>query len=659
MCLDGSGDKLQINPNLCIGCGRCIETCSHGARHIVDDAPRFFDELKKGAKVVAIVAPAIATFFPGRYLNFNGYLKSLGVEAVFDVSFGAELTVFSYIEHMKSNNPKMLIAQPCPAIVNFIQIYRPKLLPYLAPVDSPMLHTAKMIREYYPQYRDHKVVVVSPCIAKRREFDEAGLVDYNVTMLTLKNSMEEQGLNVGSFPRVEYAGPIAERAVRFSSPGGLLETAERFSPSIGRRSVKIEGCHAVYPYLEEISEALDSGVELPPLIDCLNCEKGCNGGPGTGNSKMPMIMLESQTRERSNRLEEYHKTRGKFARKKYHKLVSQYWRRGLYSRSYRNYSGNNDLKQPTAAQLNEVFRSMKKLNQEFYDCTSCGYGSCKAMATAIFNNLNRPENCSHYNLDLLREEKQKMTEMGQLKEHISVALGLIRGINDMVNALNAKVGLQAAAVNDSRIITETMISSLRSTSDLSRQKLGVVEELIADADQGKQSMTETIQSVRDISQSVDDIASAIKIISGIASDTNLLAMNAAIEAAHAGEMGQGFAVVAGEIRRLSETTRKNSQSISRTLSGIIGGIGITSKRSADTDGLISGMAEKISGFAGTMSEFINTLSELSASSVEITSSLTSLRELTFAVETSYAEMLSMTSRLQENTRELAELSRKQ
>ena len=49
------------------------------------------------------MAPAIASNFPDTYLNINGWLRSLGVEAVFDVSFGAELTVKSYLEHIKAN----------------------------------------------------------------------------------------------------------------------------------------------------------------------------------------------------------------------------------------------------------------------------------------------------------------------------------------------------------------------------------------------------------------------------------------------------------------------------------------------------------------------------------------------------------------------------
>jgi len=237
-CMDGSGEKLNINHDLCIGCGNCIAYCTHDARDVIDDTSRFFNDIKRGEKMVAVVAPAIASVFPNQYLNFNGWLKSIGIDASFDVSFGAELTVVSYIEYINEKKPRMVIAQPCPAIVSYIEINHPNLIPYLAPAHSPMLHTIKMIHEYYPQYRNHKRAVISPCAAKRREFDETGLGDYNVTMLALRRYFEENRINLGTFPKLEYASEHAERAVRFSSPGGLLDTVERFLPGFRRRTHK-------------------------------------------------------------------------------------------------------------------------------------------------------------------------------------------------------------------------------------------------------------------------------------------------------------------------------------------------------------------------------------------------------------------------------------
>lgn len=117
--------------------------------------------------MVAIAAPAVAATFPDQELNLNGYLATLGVEAVFDVSFGAELTVRTYLDYIESANPDLVIAQPCPAIVTYIETHQPELIPFLAPADSPMLHTIKLIREYYPRYARHRVMVISPGSALR------------------------------------------------------------------------------------------------------------------------------------------------------------------------------------------------------------------------------------------------------------------------------------------------------------------------------------------------------------------------------------------------------------------------------------------------------------------------------------------------------------
>jgi len=659
-CMDGSGEKLLIKHDLCIGCGNCIIVCSHKARHLIDDTPKFFEALKHREKMIAVVAPAIASVFPERYLNFNGWLKSLGVEAFFDVSFGAELTVISYLDHIKENKPRTVIAQPCPAIVSFIQIYHPELLPYLAPADSPMLHTVRMIRHYYPQYSNYKIAMISPCIAKRREFDETKLGDYNVTMISLKDYISEHRINITSFPQVEYVGPHAERAVGFSTPGGLLDTAERFVPGMRRRTHKSEGIHTIYPYLEETVELLKTDIELPLLVDCLNCEKGCNGGPGTGNSRVPTAILENPIRKRRHKLEEYHgHEKGEWVYKKYHKVLDKYWEKNLYNRKYEDLSGNNFIKKPTEAELYGIYKKLKKLAQDdLYDCTACGYGSCKTMATAIFNNLNKPANCAHYTLALLAEEMKVEELLHVLTEHIKSASELIDGINTIVHDLSDSIEMQSRSVTESSKKTEIMVHSLKSTSAMSISKQEAIKELLQNAAQGKESMKETIESVQGISQSVDGIASAIKIISAIAANTNLLSMNAAIEAAHAGEAGKGFAVVANEIRRLSESTRENSRNIAQTLKSIIEGIAVTSKQSSDTDARITEMSVEISDFAETMTSFINTFNELSSESNEITRVLESLTAQSNDVKNVYDKMLRMTEQLRVSLHELTDIAKK-
>jgi methyl-accepting chemotaxis protein len=315
------------------------------------------------------------------------------------------------------------------------------------------------------------------------------------------------------------------------------------------------------------------------------------------------------------------------------------------------------LRHPSEAELTEIYRKMKKFDKShLYDCGACGYGSCKGMSTAIFNGINRPENCAHYTLAVLKEKKDTEELNRMLHEHIGYATEILEGINSLVDELHTVIDLQAEAVDRSSAITSEMITAIKDTSKASIEKQEDIRELIENAEQSQESMQGTIKSVQDISQSVGGIAQAIKIISAIAANTNLLSMNAAIEAAHAGDAGKGFAVVSGEIRRLSQTTRENSQNISRTLKSIINGISVTSKQSGDTNGRITEMSKEIHGIAETMTNLINTLSELSTGSDEITAALKNLRNQSSVMKTNYAEILTKTNQLHTTMLELTNLS---
>jgi iron only hydrogenase large subunit-like protein len=398
---DGSDKVVHVNHNLCIGCGQCIHACTHKARFPTDDFDSFLNDLvKQKDKMIAVVAPAVASNFPRTYLKLNGWLKSLGIEAFFDVSFGAELTVKSYIEHVKTNAPKAVIAQPCPAIVSYIQIYKPSLLQYLAPADSPMLHTIKMVKQFYPKYQKHKVVVISPCIAKKREFDETGLGDYNVTISSIINYLESQKINLKDFPDLNFDNDSAERAVLFSTPGGLLETAEREVPQIRNSTRKIEGVHTIYNYLNYLEDAINKGFN-PTIIDCLNCELGCNGGTGTQNHNAQQDELEFYIKTRKDQLvNEYRTEQNEEALNDLRELINKYWVDGLYSREYQNYHKSNYealVKTPNKNEMDELLQSMAKYSSDdLKNCASCGYNNCEEMAKAIFNGYNKKENCHFF-----------------------------------------------------------------------------------------------------------------------------------------------------------------------------------------------------------------------------------------------------------------------
>ncbi|VFQ43330.1 [Fe-Fe] hydrogenase large subunit C-terminal domain-containing protein [Desulfoluna butyratoxydans] len=535
-CNDASGDGLVVNHAMCIGCGECVRVCTHEARTVLDDTPAFLRDLGR-EKMVAVVAPAVACAFPGRTLNLNGWLRARGVSAVFDVSFGAELTVKSYLEHMKADSPSCVIAQPCPAIVNFVELYAPELIPHLAPADSPMLHAMKMIKRFHPDLAHHKIVVVSPCLAKKREYVEVGMGDYNVTMKELSDYFQREGIRLGDFPAVEFTNPPAERAVLFSSPGGLLRTVARWKGGADTRARKIEGPSVVYPYLKTLKQSVKEGV-APQLVDCLNCDHGCNGGTATPARDLSPDRLEHEVEKRSRAMQEGYRKSGPGAeartRKSLEKLLDAYWEPGLYTRSYTDRSADNIIRTPSEAELKAVYGSMgKHTAADLYNCSACGYNSCEGMAVAIFNGINKPEHCAHFIMDENQKLIDRINARAMQDEEIA---SIDRSTRDL------STNMQSISGN----IDELNTSIAEISRDVQQSK-SVAEEASRNVDDSG----EAFSGLQAASQEIPDV---LQFINDTVDNLSLLALNAKIEAARAGDAGKGFDVVATEVKGLADST---------------------------------------------------------------------------------------------------------
>jgi signal transduction histidine kinase/ferredoxin len=396
MCNDGSGEVIMHHSDLCISCGRCVKACTHEARVGIDDFDAFIEDVKT-ERIVAVVSPAIVSSFGANYLKVNGLLRSLGIAAVFDVGFGAELAVKSYVNYMNKTNPATVIAQCCPTIVSYVEMYRPELIPHLAPVDSPAIHAMKMIKKYYPQYADCKLAAISPCYSYRREFDAVGIGDYNVTFISILDYIKNHAIDINEYAEMDYVNPPAERAVLSPLPGGFRQIIRRYRADITEKSRRIEG-EAVYKYLAYLPDSFKKGI-APFFIDCLNCEMGCSGGHATRNTEKHLDEVEFLIEKRGAEARKRYEKDGALDMEKLENVLAGYWEEGLYERHYADRSAifKSTVVSPTKEALRDTFVKMHKTERkQFLNCGACGYKSCEQMAVAIINGLNRPENCHCY-----------------------------------------------------------------------------------------------------------------------------------------------------------------------------------------------------------------------------------------------------------------------
>lgn len=592
------GKVVTINNHECIQCGECVKACQHGARYYDDDLETVLS-LIKSQNVSFVVAPSIKSSMDGVWRHVLQWFKDQGVKDIFDGAFGADICTYMHIEYLKRNPTGKVISQPCAAIVNYAEKHKPALIPYLSPVQSPLLCAGIYARKYLNN--TDIPVGITPCIAKSDEFHNTGVINYNITFKNIMNYIKKNNISLshGHSP-FEFSVTRGFDGAFYPIPGGLKECLHEYDPDL--TIATSEGAGKVYDDLNDYLST--SKNHVPTVYDVLNCEFGCNTGVGaresinTFNAYDIMIHAKKWANKTSNN-------------KRFHKNIFKMLKLEDFLRGYEN---RCITVEPTEEELNKIFNDMGKYTDmdRHIDCHACGYKSCHDMARTIFYGNNSPSNC-------IIHEKHLLTEMSSKIEVQNNKLADVVGnIHQSMQMLSDKI-LPIHQQTENNTIKNRDIKNDMSTleTDIS----GILNRAGEIAD-----------FVNQISVSIGEYERILGKIKGISEQTNILAINASIEAAGAGQFGKGFAVVASEIRMLAvksaDTLKAAEQHTNQILDRINGIKGCSEKIMTDVDST----KENVTNTDKSVDDLNDSLKFISQSVSEITDIIHQVTDLASSLE---------------------------
>lgn len=216
-------------------------------------------------------------------------------------------------------------------------------------------------------------------------------------------------------------------------------------------------------------------------------------------------------------------------------------------------------------------------------------------------------------------------------------------IIDSTQDMNKSIEEYNVSIAQSSSAIEEMTASINNISQITGNKRDMIDKLVVTAKNGEHEMKVASDSINKVSIKAEDILEIIDVIVNIASQTDLLAMNAAIEAAHAGEAGKGFAVVADEVRNLAELTDSNIKIITKTLKETIQDIHASAQINETAAQTFNKMNKEIMEVKSSIEEVINGMQDMNAGTSEVLQGVSNIVSMSQAIQAATKKVEAMIS----------------
>ena len=265
------------------------------------------------------------------------------------------------------------------------------------------------------------------------------------------------------------------------------------------------------------------------------------------------------------------------------------------------------------------------------------------------------------------ESAASVTQIGGNIDSISRTIGDLDGtieetgkkleeINQGMQDLERQIERQSHTVEESSSAVEEMTASVTSVSKIADERRQAAERLRAVTNEGHKNVAGTDENVQAIANSVEEILGIITVINKIAGQTSILSMNAAIEAAHAGEYGRGFSVVAEEIRRLSDDTNANAKRIKDQLGQVADLVTKTQEGSETTRASFASIEEEVGSTASALEEISATMRELSEGTASVLESTQEAGKVTTEIRGDATRAAARTTEITQDMKHVRDIS---